>query len=93
MALGAQRSDIIREVVVSGGKPVMRGLLAGLWLSAATMAALRQGVEGSPIRLDTANPLLYAGPARLLAAAAVAAMLAPARCGARSDPLDGLRCE
>jgi hypothetical protein len=35
---GAQRLDIIREVFVSGGKPVVQGLVAGLWLSVATAA-------------------------------------------------------
>jgi putative ABC transport system permease protein len=92
-ALGAQRWDIVREVLVSGGKPVAKGLLAGLWLSAATAAGLRQTVTGSPLRLDTANPLLYCGAAMLLAAAAGLAMLAPARRGAKADPLNSLRCE
>ena len=92
VALGAQRLDIIREVFLSGGKPVVQGLLVGLWLSVAIAAGLRQSVSGSPIRLDTANPLLYRGAALLLAAAAMAT-LPPARRGARSDPLDALRCE
>jgi ABC-type antimicrobial peptide transport system permease subunit len=91
--LGAQRLDIIREVFTSGGKPVVKGLLAGLWLSVAIGAGLRHSVSGAPIRLDPANPLLYCGAALLLAAAALLAMLAPARRGARSDPLDALRCE
>ncbi len=93
MALGAQRRDIVRQVFVSGGKPVAKGLLAGLWLSAATAASLYQVVSGSPIRLDTANPLLYCGATLLLAAAAILAMVIPARRGAKSDPLDALRCE
>ena len=93
VALGAQRLDIIRDVFVSGGKPVLKGLLAGLWLSAAVAAGLRQSVEGSPLRLDSANPLLYAGAAFLLAAAALLAMLAPAHRGAGADPLEALRCE
>jgi len=93
VALGARKLDIIREVFMTGGKPVVKGLLAGLWLSIAIGAALRHSVSGSPIRLDPANPLLYCGAALLLAAAAVLAMLAPARRGARSDPLDALRCE
>jgi ABC-type antimicrobial peptide transport system permease subunit len=93
VALGAQRLDIIREVFLSGGKPVVQGLLAGLWLSVAVAAGLGQSVKGSPLRLDTANPLLYCGAALLLAAAAALAMLGPARRGARSDPLEALRCE
>jgi predicted permease len=93
MALGARKPDIIRRVIFSGGKPVMEGLVAGLWLSAAIAAALRQAFSGSPLRLDTANPLPYCGAALLLALAAALAMLSPVRRGARSDPLDALRCE
>jgi predicted permease len=93
VALGARRLDIIREVLVSGGKPVWHGLLAGLWLSVATAAGLGQGVKGSPTRLDTANPVLYLGAAALLASAAVIAMMGPARRGSKADPLDALRCE
>jgi len=93
VALGAQKLDIIREVFLSGGKPVVQGLLAGLWLSVAAAAALERSFQGSPLRLDTANPLLYCGAGLLLTAAAALAMLGPARRGARSDPLDALRCE
>ena len=58
VALGAQRIDIVREVLIAGGKPVLHGLLAGLWLSVAAAAGLRQSVQGSPLRLDTSNPAL-----------------------------------
>jgi predicted permease len=93
MALGARKPDIIREVFCSGGKWVVQGLLAGLWLSVVIAAALRQAFHGSPIRLDSNNPLLYCGAAVLLLSAALLAMVSPARRGARSDPLDALRCE
>ena len=91
--MGAQRLDIIREVFLSGGKPVVKRLLAGLWLSVAIAAGLRHSFQGSPLRLDPANPLLYCGAALLLAATAALAMLVPARRGARSDPLDAPLCE
>jgi len=93
VALGATRFDIARNVLTAGGKPVLHGLVAGLWLSVATAAGLRQSVEGSPLRLDTANPLLYAAAAGLLGAAALVAMIAPARRGSKADPLQSLRCE
>jgi predicted permease len=93
VALGARRLDIIREVFLTGGKPVAKGLLVGLWLSVAMAAGLGSGAGRSPLRLDTANPLVYCGAALLLAAAAALAMIAPARRGARSDPLKALRCE
>jgi hypothetical protein len=93
VALGARRLDIIREVLISGGKPVIHGLVVGLWLSVAVAAGLRQSVKGSPLRLDTSNPLLYVAVVLLLGAAAVIAMLPPAHRGAKADPLASLRCE
>jgi predicted permease len=93
VALGAQKLDIIREVFLSGGKPVVVGLIQGLWMSVAAAAFLRSTFADTPLRLDTRNPFLYLGAALLLAAAAVVAMMGPARRGAKSDPLDALRCE
>jgi predicted permease len=93
LALGASRFDIVREVFVSGGRPVVRGLFIGLWLSVAQAASLRQNMSGTPLRLDSGDPLLYGGAALLLAAAAVLAMSGPARRGSKCDPLDALRVE
>ena len=58
VALGATRFDIFRSVLISGGKPVAQGLVVGLWLSVMMAGGLRQSVQGSPLRLDTSNPLL-----------------------------------
>ncbi len=93
LALGASRLDIVREVFVSGGRPVVRGLFIGLWLSVALAASLRQNMKGTPLRLDSSDPLLYGGAALLLAGAAVLAMSGPARRGSKSDPLEALRCD
>ncbi|MCX6629456.1 MAG: ADOP family duplicated permease [Candidatus Solibacter sp.] len=93
LALGASRFDIVREVFVSGGQPVVRGLFIGLWLSVAQAASLRQNMKGTPLRLDSGDPLLYGGAALLLAAAAALAMAGPARRGSKADPLDALRCD
>jgi predicted permease len=93
MALGAAPFDIVREVFISGGRPVVRGLFIGLWLSVALAASLRQNMKGTPLRLDSSDPLLYGGAALLLAIAAALAMSGPARRGSKSDPLDALRCD
>ena len=93
VALGARPFHIIREVFVSAGKPVARGLLQGLWMSVAAAANLRHDLANSPVRLDTTNPLLYLGAALVLALAAATAMIGPAHRGSRCDPLDALRCE
>ena len=56
-------------------------------------ASLRQNMSGTPLRLDSGDPLLYGGAALLLAAAAVLAMSGPARRGSNANPLDALRCD
>lgn len=93
LALGASRFDIVRDVFVSGGRPVVRGLFFGLWLSVAMAASLRQNMKGTPLRLDSGDPLLYGGAALLLALAALMAMAGPARRGSKANPLDALRCD
>ena len=93
LALGASRIDIVREVFFSGGRPVVRGLFIGLWLAVAQAASLRQNMKGTPLRLDSGDPLLYGGAALLLATAAILAMSGPARRGSKANPLDALRCD
>jgi predicted permease len=93
VALGASRPRIIRDVLMMGGKPVLRGLLVGSWLSVAMAASLRENLKGSPLRIDSSDPLIYIAAMLLLATAAVVAMFGPARRGSNSDPLDALRCE
>ena len=93
VALGATRFHIIREIFVSGGKPVLQGLIAGLWLSVPTAVGLRESVRGSVIRVDPGEPFLYCAAALVLGAAAIIAMLGPARRGANTHPMDALRCE
>ncbi|MBS1858745.1 MAG: ABC transporter permease [Acidobacteria bacterium] len=93
VALGASRVDIFREVLVMGGRPVLRGLLLGSWMSVAMAASLHANLRGSILRIDSRDPLVYLAALGLLAAAASLAMLVPAHRGSRSDPLEALRCE
>lgn len=93
VALGAGRIDIVREVFRMGGRPVLRGLLIGSWMSVAFAASLRENLRGTPLRIDSTDPLVYLLAMVLLALAAALAMIGPARRGSRSDPLDALRCE
>jgi putative ABC transport system permease protein len=92
-ALGARRLDIVRFIYSSGGRPVLHGLLVGLWLSVATAAALSKTLDTGPLRIDSRDPLLYIAAVLLLAAAAMVAMVLPARRGANSDPIEALRYE
>jgi predicted permease len=93
VALGASRPTIVREVLSMGGRPVVRGLVIGSWLSVAMAASLRENLKGSPLRIDSTDPLVYAAAIVLLAGAALIAMIGPAHRGSNSDPLDALRCE
>ena len=93
VALGAQRIDVVREVLMMGGKPVLRGLVLGSWLSVAMAASLHENLRGSPLSIDSNDPLVYLAAIALLSAAALVAMFAPARRGAKSDPLEALRCD
>ncbi len=93
LALGAQKTDIFREVLVSGGRPVLLGLFIGLWIALAGDSAIRSIFANAPVQLDTANPAVFIGSALVLALAALAAMFFPARRGARSDPMKALHYE
>ena len=93
VALGATRGDIVREVFVSSGKPVVQGLIAGMWLAVPAAAGLRESIRGSPIRIESSEPLLYGAAALLLLCAAALATVGPARRGASADPLEALRSE
>jgi predicted permease len=93
VALGATRGDIVREVMSMGGRPVVRGLIFGSWLSVAMAASLRENLKSTPLRIDSSDPLVYGSALALLAVAALIAMIGPAHRGSKSDPLDALRCE
>ena len=45
-------------------------------------------LDTGPLRINSGDPLLYLAAVLLLAAAAIAAMLIPARRGANSDPIE-----
>jgi hypothetical protein len=92
-ALGARRLDIVRSVYSSGGRPVVHGLLVGVWLSVATAAALNKTLDTGLLRVDNSDPLLYIAAIVLLGVPAMAAILFPAQRAANSDPMQALRCD
>jgi len=93
IALGAKGRDVYRAVLGSGMRPVVVGLLIGLVITLGTASAAAKVFAVRPITLDVKDPLVYAMTAILLAAAALVAMLIPARRATRVDPMMTLREE
>lgn len=89
MALGAQRSDVLRLVLSHAGKLVGLGLLIGF---GATILTSR--VMGSMLFQTSAHdPLTFSLTILLLATVALAACLLPARRATRVNPIEALRTE
>jgi putative ABC transport system permease protein len=89
MALGAQQADVLRLVLVQGGKLIGAGLLLGL---VATLAASR--VMGSMLFNTSAyDPLTLATITILLGAVALVACLLPANRATKVNPVEALRSE
>jgi putative ABC transport system permease protein len=89
MALGAQQRDVLRLVLVQGGKLVGLGLIIGL---AATLATSR--AMGSMLFNTSAqDPLTLGTITLLLGAVALVACLLPASRATKVNPMEALRTE
>jgi putative ABC transport system permease protein len=93
-AIGATRADLFRSVVVSGAKPLIPGLLMGLGLFLAGIHLLASVLfPSSNAVLRYPGPGVFASALGLLLAAALVALLGPARRAALCDPVRALREE
>jgi putative ABC transport system permease protein len=89
MALGARAGDIIREVLLRGGRFAAIGIAVGVALSAALAQLLRNLLVGvSPF-----DPATYAIVAAFLVLICLLASFVPARRATVVDPLIALRAE
>ena len=90
MALGARREDVIRDVVLLGGRLAAGGdrdrARSGRWV----MSRLSQEAVYGLSRFD---PLMYAATSALVLLTALAGSYVPARRASRVDPIAALRSE
>ncbi len=89
MALGAERGDVLRDVLRRGMKLTFAGLAAGI----AGAFAVTRLVSSMLVNVDAADPVTFAAVAVFLALVALAASYVPARRATRVDPMVALRCE
>lgn len=89
IALGARPMQVIRGVIAFSGRPLAAGLLIGFTGAVGAANLLRSNLFGlSPVDVRT-----YLAAGGVLALAALAAIVVPARRTARVDPVRALRCE
>lgn len=89
IALGAQRDQVLRLILVDGLWPAVFGLALGLLAAAATVRLLRSMLYGT----QPLDPMVFAAVAGLLLLVATAACIFPSWRASRLDPIQALRTE
>jgi ABC-type antimicrobial peptide transport system permease subunit len=89
MALGAERSQVVRMILGEGGKLA----LVGIGLGTLASAGLGRALESLLYGVSGFDPLAYIAAAGLLLAVVFAANLIPALQSSRVDPVRALRTE
>lgn len=89
MALGAQRERVLRQMLVDGLKPALKGLVLGLAGSVGVVQLARSMLYATrPL-----DPAVFASVSLVLLTVAGAACIAPAWRASRLDPMQALRTE
>jgi predicted permease len=89
MALGAQRSDVLRLILGQGAKMAFAGVAIGTILACGLTRLMSAQLYGVSPR----DPLTFAAVALVLIAVALAACYIPARRAASVDPTEALRAQ
>jgi predicted permease len=89
IALGAQRSEVLRIVLLDGLRPVFIGLLAGLAGGVAAGALIRSILYGT----SAFDPLVLVAIVACLLLTAILACAVPAFRASRIEPMQALRME
>jgi predicted permease len=89
IALGAQRSQVLRLVMYEGGRLAFAGVCIGIFAS----AALTRLISSLLFEVSATDPATFAGVALLLVLIALLACYLPARRATAVDPMVALRYE
>ncbi|UCC30558.1 MAG: ABC transporter permease [Phycisphaerales bacterium] len=89
MALGAQRGDVLRLVLVQGSQVIIVGIVVGLVATFGFTHFLRSRL----FEVGAADPVTYIAVSFLLAAVTLLACYIPARRATKVDPMVALRNE
>jgi putative ABC transport system permease protein len=89
LALGATNNDVLKLVVGEGMRPVLVGLIIGLFSSFLLTRVMRSFLFG----ITASDPLTFAANTLLLTAVAFVACWLPARRATKLDPMQALRYE
>src|SRR5205085_5666594 len=93
MALGANTRKILSLVLRQGGMQIGAGLVLGIGLSLAIVAAIGNGIQNTLFGVTGRDPLTYGVVIAIITSVSLVATLVPARRATRVDPNVALRAD